>query len=109
MGQFKALTHKNWTLYKRSCCANIIEILVPIIFCLLMLLIIGLIDKDDFKEQAFLSNSTYTKEIIGNPSVAVLASGLAISIRLSVLLMLLISCLCSSRQSADLYNFFNSC
>jgi hypothetical protein len=40
-----------------------------------MLLIIGLIDKDDFKEQAFLSNSTYTKEIIGDPSVAVLASG----------------------------------
>ena len=39
MGQFKALTEKNWILMKRNPVCTVLEILLPIIFILFVLLV----------------------------------------------------------------------
>jgi hypothetical protein len=39
MGQFKALSYKNWILWKRNTCGNITEIIIPIVFIALNILI----------------------------------------------------------------------
>jgi len=32
MGEFSALMYKNWILYKRGMCGNILELILPIFF-----------------------------------------------------------------------------
>ena len=43
MSQFKALSQKNWILWKRNLCGNITEVVIPIIFLSFIVLIRNLI------------------------------------------------------------------
>ena len=65
MGQFKALSQKNWILWKRSLCGNITEIIVPIIFIAFIVVIREIVTVDNYAEQSFLSNPVFTKSIYG--------------------------------------------
>lgn len=75
MGQFKALASKNWILYKRSICGNIAEILIPIFFAFIIILVRKLVIINNYSQQSFLTNSTYAKTIYGLPAAASLAGG----------------------------------
>jgi len=48
MGQFKALSVKNWILWKRNLCGNITEIVIPIIFIAFIVAIRRLITTDTY-------------------------------------------------------------
>jgi hypothetical protein len=65
MGQFKALSEKNWILWKRNYCGNIIEAIIPIIFIAFLAAIRKLVTIETFQEQSFLSNPQYTASIYG--------------------------------------------
>jgi hypothetical protein len=65
MGQFKALSKKNWILWKRSWCGNIVEVLVPILFLFFFALNRQLIDIRTYEEQQYLTNSSYTRTLYG--------------------------------------------
>jgi hypothetical protein len=66
MSQFKALSRKNWILWKRGLCGNITEIIIPIIFIAFIVVIRKLVTVDTYAEQSFLSNPFYTKSIYGD-------------------------------------------
>ena len=75
MGQFKALSQKNWILWKRSPCGNIIEVLVPIFFIAFIVAVRRLIVVDVYESQSFLTNPNYTAPIFGQRSTAINAGG----------------------------------
>lgn len=76
MGQFKALSEKNWILWKRTYCGNIIEVIIPIIFIAFIVAIRKLVSVEVFEEQSFLSNPFYTSAIYGQQSTAAAAGGI---------------------------------
>ena len=53
----KALLRKNWILFKRSCCCSCCEMLLPIIFGLMLLIIRSRISKSDIPETSYLGSS----------------------------------------------------
>lgn len=67
MQQFKALTVKNWILFKRNKIASILEFVFPIGIAFLLIFFRQLADIDYFPEEQFLTNNNLTKTIIGNP------------------------------------------
>lgn len=75
MGQFRALSEKNWILWKRGYCGNIIEVIIPIIFIAFIAAIRKLVKVEAFPEQSFLINPTYTAAIYGQQSTATAAGG----------------------------------
>ena len=75
MGQFKALSQKNWILWKRSLCGNITEVVIPIIFIAFIVAIRRLITVDVYESQSFLTNPNYTAPIFGQRSTAINAGG----------------------------------
>ena len=68
MGQFKALSGKNWILVKRSPCGTILEIVIPILFMMFMLVIRNLAKIESYESQSFLTNPNYTYYFYGDPS-----------------------------------------
>ena len=74
----KALLRKNWILFKRSCCCSCCEMLLPIIFAFLLLVIRSRISKTDIAETSYLPvgeiiNNTETMDINFNKAVVALA------------------------------------
>ncbi|XP_052061510.1 phospholipid-transporting ATPase ABCA3-like [Mytilus californianus] len=80
--QFGLLLHKNWILQKRKVCVTVFEILMPVAFGLLLLVIRNLIETNDypngkiwsaFKPSQAVSNLTKT-EILYAPNDAALGT-----------------------------------
>ena len=67
MGQFKALNIKNWILAKRAFCGTLLEILIPIFFMIMIVLIRNLAKVDHYDQQSFLGNPLFTYEFYGDP------------------------------------------
>lgn len=68
MGQPSALFYKNWLLYKRAPVGNICEIFLPVIFILFIIMIRNLDKPVTYEEQAFITNSRYSRQIIPESS-----------------------------------------
>ena len=75
MGQFKALSKKNWILWKRNLCGNITEVVIPIIFIFFVVAIRRLITVENYESQSFLTNTNFTKDFYGQQTTATAASG----------------------------------
>jgi hypothetical protein len=62
MGQFKALSVKNWILYKRGVLGSVLEMVIPIIFICFLILVRRLAKIDTYDSEQYLANPglTYT-------------------------------------------------
>ena len=56
MGQLSALFYKNWILYKRGMFGNFLELIIPIIFIFLVILIRKLEEPKSYESQSFYTN-----------------------------------------------------
>ena len=56
--QLKLLLWKNWILQKRRICVSIFEVVLPVFFAVLILLIRMLVDKKDFPTPTTYSQTT---------------------------------------------------
>lgn len=69
MGQLSALFYKNWILYKRGVCGNILEFIIPIFFIFFVVLIKRLDPPTTYTEQSFLSNPALAFTINSNAAL----------------------------------------
>lgn len=69
MGQLSALFYKNWILYKRGICGNILEFVIPIFFISFVVLVKRLYPPTTYTEQSFLSNPFYAFTINNNAAL----------------------------------------
>ena len=53
----KALLRKNWILFKRSCCCSCCEMLLPILFAFLLLIIRSRIPKTDIAQTSYIDQA----------------------------------------------------
>lgn len=72
MGQFSALLLKNWLLYKRAILGNILEILIPILFIVVIAMVRKLDEPTVYSEQSFLNNTELAKTISSSTSASAL-------------------------------------
>lgn len=68
MGQFSALLLKNWLLYKRAILGNILEILIPILFIVVIAMVRKLDEPTVYSEQSFLNSTELAKTISSSTS-----------------------------------------
>lgn len=72
MGQFSALLLKNWLLYKRAIFGNILEILIPVLFIIVIAMVRRLDQPTVYAEQSFINNTELTKTISSSTSASAL-------------------------------------
>ncbi|CAG2244712.1 ABCA3 [Mytilus edulis] len=60
-GQFLLLMWKNWTLQKRKICVTVFEILLPLFFGIILVLIRLLVDPTDYPQDTIWKNSNFSE------------------------------------------------
>ena len=66
MEQFKALSYKNFLLWRRGYVGSFLEIILPIaLFCLIFIIRIN-VPTNQIQEQQFLGNTNYTPIILSS-------------------------------------------
>ena len=66
MQQFKALSYKNFTLWRRGFIGSILEIVLPVALFCLIFIIRANVPLNTINEQQFLGNSNYTPVILSS-------------------------------------------
>lgn len=67
MEQLKALSMKNWLLYKRNIIRSFAEIILPVACIFFIIFIRNLAEIVEYEEQQFLKNETLTLNYYGDP------------------------------------------